>query len=148
PLAVIGDRSVRLVPWSNAWTCLLPHLSLTRNTDMVFMIRDLRTPSPGKPPRSHHSVRQVETAEDMTVFADVQARAFLGPSHPEFAWWHAFMQRKAQDNLHNSRQRFFLAYYDAEAVGTLLSVYTNSVVVLYAIATLPEHRRRGVCTAL
>jgi GNAT superfamily N-acetyltransferase len=148
PAAVIGNRSVRTVPWNDAWAQTLPSLGRTQSSEMIFMARDPRAPRRDKPIASHYSVHRVQTADEMTVFADVQARGFLATADPVFAWWHAFMMRKAHDNLHNPLQRFLLAHDGADPVGTLISVYTDSMMGLYAIATLPAYRRRGVCTAL
>jgi ribosomal protein S18 acetylase RimI-like enzyme len=144
----IGGRSVRTVPWNDAWASQIPRLGLMENAKMIFMVRDPRSPHLGKPLASRFNVRRAQTAEDMTVFADVQARGFLGPAHPEFAWWRTFMKRKAHENLYNPLQRFLLAFHDSDPVGVLVTVYTDSLIGLYAIATLPEHRRRGVCTTL
>ncbi|NEU98274.1 GNAT family N-acetyltransferase [Bradyrhizobium uaiense] len=145
---MIGGRSVRTVPWNDAWASLIPSLELTPSAEMIFMVRNLQAPRPQKLTPSHFSVRRVQTADDIAVFADVQARGFLGPVHPEFAWWHAFMSRKAQENQSNPLQRFLLAYDGSDPVGTLISIYSDSLIGLYAIATLPEHRRLGVCTTL
>ena len=146
--SVIGGRSVRTVPWNDTWARVIEQLALTRSTDMVFMVRDLGRQHAGKASDVPCSVRRVQTVEDMVVFANVQANAFLGQNHPEYTWWHSFMRRKALENLHNPLQRFLLAYQGMKPVGTLVSVYTDSLMGLYAISTLAEHRRQGACAAL
>jgi ribosomal protein S18 acetylase RimI-like enzyme len=95
-----------------------------------------------------YNVRRVQTSDEMLLFTEIQALSFLGQDQPEFEWWREFMRRKGRENLRNRSQRFLLAYDGAHPVGTLICVYSDALVGLYAIATVPEHRRRGVCSTL
>jgi ribosomal protein S18 acetylase RimI-like enzyme len=145
---IIGSRSVRTVPWNDSWTQLLAEIRPRRGADLVFMMREIGQPERRDPSLAQYHVRRVQTINEMRAFAETQALSFLGADNPEFEWWRDFMRRKAMENRRNRKQQFFLAFDGSHPVGTLISVYGAALVGLYAIATVPEHRRRAVCSTL
>jgi GNAT superfamily N-acetyltransferase len=105
-----------------------------------------RSTSGAPPPPAAIRVEIASSREDADVFADVQTRGFLD-GEQEQAEWHPVMREAALRNIGAADQTFFVARIGDVAAGVTLTV-TTEVVGVYAVATPPAFRKRGIATAL
>lgn len=90
----------------------------------------------------------VNTAEKAVEFAAVQAAGFATGMRVVDSWWRTFFEAMALRNYGEQTQSFYLARTNGTAVACLLTVETPPIVGIYATATLPQYRRRGIATEL
>ena len=88
------------------------------------------------------AVRVCRTEEDITMFSDVQSRAFDAPE------WVTWVHKINVINARRPNQRFYLATRDSRPAGVCLLFNTKGIGGLYAVATLAEERGHGVAAAL
>lgn len=84
---------------------------------------------------------------DIEDFSIVQGKAFC-ETEDEFNEWYLWMREKNIKNLDENNQKFYVAYENNIPVGVLLCIYNKNIAGIYAVATLPEHRRKGISTTL
>ena len=87
-------------------------------------------------------VRACTTSADIRLFSEVQSAGFGVPQ------WVAWVEKTNAINLHHPGQAFYIAEIDGAAVAVALLLISDTVAGLYAVATLPEARRRGASRAL
>lgn len=80
--------------------------------------------------------------EEVRTFSEVQSAGFGVPD------WVGWVETVNQVNVGRPHQRFYVARIAGEPVGVTLLLLTGEVAGLYAVATLPEARGRGVARAL
>lgn len=84
---------------------------------------------------------------DIEDFSIVQGKAFC-ETEVEFNEWYLWMREKNIKNLDDNTQNFYVAYENNIPVGVLLCIYNKSIAGIYAVATLPKYRRKGISTTL
>jgi len=84
---------------------------------------------------------------EMTVFGDVQCRSFLD-SPAAYDSWAAWLAAANLRNLNIAGQRFYVGRYGGTAAGVVLTVLGDGLAGIYAVATKPEFRKKGISTAL
>jgi GNAT superfamily N-acetyltransferase len=136
--------TLQLMPWAfrpaRGWAGFSDSGSIT-------YLRLNETPAPAPPLPAGLEIREVRDKADMYAFSDVQCRAFL--ETPEaYQAWAPFLHRANENNLGRAGQYFYLAQRDGKPVGALLALDTENTTGLYALATPPAERQRGVGTAL
>jgi ribosomal protein S18 acetylase RimI-like enzyme len=93
------------------------------------------------PAASDLEIRRVEDAADLTRFNDVCAQVFE-------------LDRSALAVLDDPRMldlpgfAFHLGFLDGLAVGTVMTCCIDGVALVFNVATLPGHRRRGIGEAM
>jgi GNAT superfamily N-acetyltransferase len=87
-------------------------------------------------------VRIARSCDEVRVFSEVQSAGFGVPD------WVHWVHKVNLVNAQRPDQRFYVAEIDGRPVGVTLLLITGSVAGLYAVATLPAARRRGVARAL
>jgi GNAT superfamily N-acetyltransferase len=92
-------------------------------------------------------IRRVADRDAMEDFALAQARGFC-EGDDEFAEWMPWLREADMRNLANPRQDFFVQYDGRRPVACALSVYDSSFAGIYAVATVPTHRRQGRALSL
>ena len=93
-------------------------------------------------PEGDPSIRRVGDARMMEDFALAQSRGFI-EDETMFAEWMPWLRDADMRNLDNARQEFLVQYDAEEPVATTLTVFDSSFAGLYAVATMPAHRRQG-----
>jgi len=86
----------------------------------------------------------LSTIEDFSL---VQGKAFC-ETEEEFNEWYLWMREKNIKNLDDNTQNFYVAYENEKPVSVLLCIYHKKTAGIYAVATLPEHRKKGISTTL
>lgn len=137
--------SVRLLPWSRLTEADLLERGLERCAAFTYMT--LRGPLAPAAPPGDLAIEVVTTEARLDVFSDVQTRGFLEPDE-SYEEWFAWLGEKNRVSLGHEGERFYLASRAGQPVGVTLTVATPGVVGIYAVTTLPEHRRAGVSRAL
>ena len=137
--------AVRLVPWSRVAEVDLLARGFERKGGFTYMTLSGALLPSG--PSSDVNIAVVAEARGMDVFSEVQAKAFIEPGE-SLEWWTTWLRQKNHNNLGNDAQRFYIGSCAGIAAGVTLSVRDERLVGIYAVATLPEHRRKGVSTAL
>lgn len=98
-------------------------------------------------PQPDPSIRHVGDATSMEDFALAQARGFV-EGGAIFAEWLAWLREADMRNLANPRQEFLVQYDGKTPVATTLTVFDSSFAGIYAVATVPSHRRQGRALSL
>jgi len=82
------------------------------------------------------------------AFADVQFRGFVEPGEDDADYWRDRFAAVALANVDRADQSFLIAETDGAPAAVALVVHAGGVDGLYAVATPPEHRRKGLSFAL
>lgn len=134
-----GCRAVRLVPWSGSgWADELVQHGFRPAEELAYM--ELAQPLERC---GDIEVLRCRTREDARTFAAIQSAGFVRAEDPDGPWWRACFLRALQ-NVTCARQRFYVASVDKAAAAVALMFATAGVEGLYAVATAPPFRRRGL----
>lgn len=93
------------------------------------------------------TMRRVSDDAGMDAFSTVQSHSFV-PDAAERVKWHAWLREANRRNRHRAEQAFLLASDGDADVGVTLLLEHEGRAGIYAVATLPEQRGRGIATAL
>lgn len=137
-----GTAAVRLVPWSgDGWVDRLLAAGFEPAEVLVHM-EAAADEAPGEP------LPPVDTDEDAVAFAEVQAAAFLGEDDPDVDWWREKLREMAVRNYTAPDQSFYLLRVDGDPASVTLVFRSGDVFGIYAVATKPAYRGRGLASAL
>ena len=155
-------RTVRLVPWSGpGWEERLVAAGFEPAEVLVHM----EAPWAGELADAGPRGSAVDTGEaveavgeevvpavvadaDAVGFAEVQGAAFLEVGEPDYDWWQKMFVEKAVQNYRAPDQSFYLIRVDDDPAASTLVLRTGPVVGVYAVATKPQYRGRGLATRL
>jgi GNAT superfamily N-acetyltransferase len=93
------------------------------------------------------SIKKATTEKDFEDFSEVQGRGFC-EAEEVYKEWYPWMRVANFKNINNTSQSFYIGYFNNKAVGVALVVYSNGVAGIYAVATLPEYRKKGISTSI
>lgn len=138
--------AVRLAPWSGTgWSERLEPLGLKPAEALSYMeLANARLPL--GPPSA--AVTCVADDEGADAFASVQAAGFATGNREVDEWWAGYFAEQARLNHRNAEQTFYLGWAEERPVTSTLVVRTPGVTGIYAVATLPAFRRRGISAAV
>jgi ribosomal protein S18 acetylase RimI-like enzyme len=138
-------NTVHLIPWSEPWDQEPNDPRFQRKASLSYMSFD------GDPKvwikEKNVEVCRVASASDMDTFSHVQAAGFA-QSQADYDRWHPWLKAANHRNLSNPHQAFYVGFFDGKPVGTTLLVETQGLAGIYAVATLPDYRKRGVGSSL
>jgi len=97
--------------------------------------------------RDDLTVERVTTPDRMDIFSEAQSRGF-NETPESYERWHPWLKAANHRNLGNGNQIFYVGFLDHEPVGTVLTVFDGETAGIYAVATLPRHRKKGVSTTI
>lgn len=92
-------------------------------------------------------IKKATSLSGLEDFSIVQGKAFC-ETEEEFNEWYPWMRGKNIENLDDNTQSFYVAYENDIPVGVLLCIYNKNAAGIFAVATLPEHRKKGISTTL
>ena len=144
PSAVIpdGTSTVRLVPWSgDGWEERLAAAGFEPAEVLVHMEAP-SDPVDGEP------VAAISTDEDAAAFAEVQGAAFLDEDEPDYDWWQKMLVEMALRNYPAPDQSLYVLRVDGDPASVTLVLRTGAVFGVYAVATKPAYRGRGLASTL
>jgi GNAT superfamily N-acetyltransferase len=140
-----GTATVRLVPGSGSgWEQRLTEAGFEPAEVLVHM----EAPVGRFAGEEARELAPVGTDQDAEAFAEVQAAAFLGEDDPDVEWWRAKLREMALRNYADPDQSFYLLRVDGDPASVTLVFRTGDVVGIYAVATKPAYRNRGLASAL
>jgi GNAT superfamily N-acetyltransferase len=161
-----GVSTVRLVPWSGAgWEERLLAAGFEPAEVLVHLeaptaAMALTTPVTPTTPAAQTAAAAAAAAVDEEVvaaigseadaeaFAEVQAAAFLEVGEPDYDWWQRMFVEQAVRNYNAPDQSLYLLRVDGDPASITLVLRTGPVVGVYAEATKPKYRGRGLATRL
>jgi GNAT superfamily N-acetyltransferase len=141
-LAAIGHDTlaVRTFPWSADLAPDLERLGFGPTGVLRYMVSAPRTAEVPTPP--DFTITLATDVAGMERFSDVQSRGFQDPGE-ELEPLYTFLHGANVRNVGHPAQRFYVAHVGGEPVAVTLLLTQASTCGIYAVATLPEHRRRG-----
>jgi GNAT superfamily N-acetyltransferase len=135
-------RTVRLMPWSGAgWEERLAAAGFEAAEVLVHMEAPAGS-AVGEP------VAAIDTEADALAFAEVQSAVFLDVGEPDYDWWQKMFVQQALQNYREPAQSLYLLRVDGDPASITLVLRTGSVAGVYAVATKPQYRGRGLATRL
>lgn len=138
--------AIWLYPWSGeGWPDRLSAAGFAVAERMSYMqLGSLARRSAGE----SITIERVETRPVADEFASVQRQGFLVDKSEQNAWWTDCFKRMARRNYLHADQDFLLARVGGEPAAVLLTVRAGDTTGIYAVATVPEQRGKGLSTAL
>lgn len=139
--------AVRLAPWSPCdWPARLREAGYGPAERLAYM---QSTGSHGRGEESPEvSIEAARSASALREFAAVQAEGFATGVAEVDGWWAPFFAEQAARNGGDAEQTFYLARVGGTAAATTLVLRAQGVAGIYAVATRPAYRRRGLARAL
>jgi GNAT superfamily N-acetyltransferase len=134
--------SILSVPWIPTSAVLSEGL-FRREAEIVF----LRKPASAASFNGAATIRAAATPEDIEVFSLVQGRGFL-EDEQDFRDWHPWLGAANLRNLGHRDCRFLIAERDGQPAAVALLVESPRACGIYAVATPPDQRKRGLSAAL
>lgn len=136
-------KLVHVAPWSGNWERELRTRGFAPQGSLIWMsLEHLRhVPDGGIP------IRRVETEADWEAFSQVQTRSYF-ESEPDYQSWLPWLRAANLRNRGAHDQVFYLASVGDQPAGTTLLLRRGEITGIYAVATAPAFRRRGISTAL
>ena len=139
---------VRLTPWASPeWPAILTHAGYLGAERLTYMELE-RLASPVRPVAADVVIDVARTDRALREFAAVQAAGFATGQAAIDEWWAPFFERMALANQFAADQSFYVAHVGGRAASTTLAVRGAGVTGIYAVATRPAHRCRGLAQAL
>ncbi|MEV0284540.1 GNAT family N-acetyltransferase [Kribbella sp. NPDC050820] len=137
-----GTAAVRLVPWSGeGWEERLTAAGFEPAEVLVHMEAPADEAT-GEP------LEAIASDEDAEAFAEVQADAFLGEDDADVDWWRQELRKMALRNYRAPDQSLYLLRVDGNPASITLVFRTADVFGIYAVATKPAYRGRGLASEL
>ena len=141
-----GTATVRLVPWSGeGWEERLTAAGFEPAEVLVHMEAPVEPTADASPARV---VSAIVTDEDAAGFAEVQSAAFLDEDESDYDWWRKKFLELAVRNYRAPDQSLYLLRVDGDPASVTLLLRTGAVFGVYAVATKPAYRGRGLASAL
>ena len=140
-------KAVRVLPWSGIDGAALTAAGFAPGTELSYLTMggDMRPSSATDLPNVSIDVVTSRTA--MEIFTRVEATSFLEEGET-FDWWYAWLRQKNTEGLIRDLQRFYVASLDGEPSSVAITVLLERVLGIYGVATLPEHRKKGLSSAI
>ncbi|MCC7071658.1 MAG: GNAT family N-acetyltransferase [Deltaproteobacteria bacterium] len=142
-----GLPAVRPAPWTAAHdVAVLRERGYHAGSLVSYMERDRDASLARVDPAATVEVARSEVA--LREFAAVQAAGFLSGADGDDAWWAALFTEMALKNRLDPTQTLYVARVGDLAAACTLVVRDSGVAGIYAVATRPQFRRRGLARVL
>jgi ribosomal protein S18 acetylase RimI-like enzyme len=138
--------AVRLMPSSGDWAPRLAAQGWRKAEALVYMALDPDAALEASAPPGVR-IAVASTDADAEAFADAQAAGFEAAADDSDGW-RSRMRAAALANAPRADQTFHMALVDGRPAAVSLTVRAAGAAGIYAVATRPEHRRKGLSTAL
>jgi GNAT superfamily N-acetyltransferase len=117
-----------------------------QKSSITHMIFD-RSMEAEKKLRTDLKIEEARTSVDIETFGEIQCRAFL-TTDAAYTAWASWLKKMNQLNVGNSSQRYLIAYDGETPVAVTLEVIRENSIGIYAVATHPDHRKKGASATL
>jgi GNAT superfamily N-acetyltransferase len=143
-----GVRCVRLMPNATlTWANRLMPAGFARAESLTYLQSALQKPSPPQHVGSDEVVVVSNDTEAIT-FADVQLAGFIEPDDPTRQLWQRVFEEVACRVFHRPDHRLYLVTAAGRPSAVGLLAFAAGIAGLYAVATRPEMRKRGLARLL
>lgn len=142
-----GCAAVRLAPWSGqSWATRLEAGGFQRAEALAYM--ELADPFKDLVVNASTKVTVVSDVAGADNFAAIQSGGFATGDPEVDEWWASYFVEQARANYIDPAQRFYLGWDEGRPVTSTLVVRAHGVSGIYAVATLPAQRKRGLSAAV
>ncbi len=139
------SQTLQHLPWNEATVDDLNRTGFSPTIGLSYMV--LGENLPEWRVRTDLSIERVRDVAHMDVFSNVQSRGF-NETQESFDRWHPWLRAANHRNLENPNQLFYVGSLGNEAVGVVLTVIDGESAGIYAVATLPNHRKKGISATI
>lgn len=136
-------RLVHVAPWSGDWDAELSARGFVPQAGMIWMTLERLTQTPD----ADVAIRVAQSEQEWEIFSEIQTRGFL-EDEASYRDWHDWLHAANLRNRGAADQVFYIADFGEQSAGVTLLLRRGDVAGIYAVATLPAFRRRGISTAL
>jgi GNAT superfamily N-acetyltransferase len=140
-----STQTIQHLPWSMPTTQDLKGVGFVPTIGISYMV--LNNSNLDWRIRDDISIKKVCDDASMDTFSKVQSRGF-NESQESYDSWHPWLRAANHRNLANTNQSFYVGSLGGEAVGVVLTVIEGEMAGIYAVATLPKHRKKGVSATI
>lgn len=138
-------KTVQHLPWSGISIGELKTAGFVPTIGLSYMV--LAADASGWKSKPDLTIVHSHETEHFETFSEVQSRGF-NETQEDFENWYPWLRDANFRNQHNKDQFFYVGRLGREAVGTALTVVDGNTAGIYAVATLPAHRKKGISTAI
>lgn len=138
-------RTLHIAPWGRNHLRKIPALGLKLKGGLSYM--ELKRNISTWASVNGLAVTVARHENEIAAFSDIQCRGFL-ESPAAYDSWAAWLTAANLRNLNKADQRFYVGRYGGTAAGVVLTVSGDGLAGIYAVATKPEFRKKGISTAL
>lgn len=142
-ITAINSRMVYIPDWTSNSNALIESEKIS---DLTYMSANSNVINDWKT-NSAIETKKVLNDSDLELFSIVQSRGFC-ETDEIYNEWFPFLRNKNFEGIRFNNQHFFIAYIENKAVGTCLIIDSDNFYGIYAVATLPEHRKKGIATSV
>jgi len=140
------SKMIYLPEWASDSNEIIENDKITKVADLTYMFANSNILNAWK---TNNSIvtKKVTNDSDLELFSIIQSKGFC-ETKEIYNEWFPFLRRKNFEGVLFKNQHFFIAYLEDEAVGTCLIVDSHDTYGIYAVATLPEYRKKGIATSV
>lgn len=138
-------KTIQHFPWSKITKTQLQRAGFEPTISLSYMV--LGESFPPWRVRRDLTIEKVNQPDHMDIFSYVQSKGF-NETQESFDHWHPWLKLANDRNLKNPKQQFYIGSLNAEPAGTVLSVFEDMICGIYAVATIAEHRKKGISTTI
>ncbi len=138
-------KAIQHLPWSGVSVDDLKRAGFVPTMGLSYMV--LAADASGWKNTPDLTIVRSHEAEHFETFSEVQSRGF-NETRDDFDRWHPWLRDANFRNQRNTDQLFYVGRLAREPVGTALAVVDGNTAGIYAVATLPSHRKKGISTAI
>ena len=142
----INSKMIYLPEWPSNSNQTIKYDKIEKIADLTYMFANSNILKEWK---TNNSIvtKEVINDSDLELFSIVQSRGFC-ETNELYNEWLPFFRKKNFEGALFKNQHFFIAYIADKPVGTCLLVDSDDMYGIYAVATLPEYRKKGIATSV
>ncbi len=140
----IGSRMIYLPSWINNKDKLLAKNKYSKTGSLTYMSANSSVLKKWKF-NDDITIKKVTNNSDLEIFSTVQSKGFC-ETDEVFNEWHPWLRNKNFEGYEFKNQFFFIASINEEPVGVCLLIENEGIYGIYAVATHPKFRKKGVAT--
>lgn len=146
--STFSSKLIYIPEWVNYSKQNIKSDKLEKISDLTYMIANSSIINEWKVNNSVETKKISSDLDlDLDLFSKVQSRGFCETSEI-YNKWFPFLRKKNFEGALFNNQHFFIAYISNVAVGSCLIIDSDNAYGIYAVATLPEYRKKGIATSV
>lgn len=142
---IAKHKTIHVAPWSALSPGEVECAGFSKKNSLTYMSLSTENASWSVNEKIHISC--ATDSAGIETFSEIQSRGFL-ETPAAFEEWHPWLRAANKNNFRNPTQTFYIGSLAQRPASVALTVQSNLVMGIYAVATLPEFRRQGISTAI